>query len=66
MPVNLLDGVAITVDVFPVVALAVTAMAPLLLSVKLGGAVTDTTCALRASVCTYSPVESWPVMVIRT
>ena len=64
VPVNPFDGLTLTVDVFPVVAPAVTVMFPLLLSAKLGGTftVTGTTCATRPSVCTYSPVESWPVI----
>jgi len=62
MPVKPLVGVTITVDVFPVVAPTVTVMVASLLSAKLGGAVTDTTCATRPSVCTYSLVESWPVI----
>jgi hypothetical protein len=62
VPVNPFDGMTLTKDVFPVVAPVVTVMVPLLLSAKLGEAATDTTCATKLSVCTYSPVESWPVI----
>ena len=62
VPVNPFEGVMLTVDVLPVVAPAVTVIAPLLLSANVAGGVTAVTVTFAVVVCVMLP--DVPVTVI--